>query len=695
MYKSHIRRIVFFGVLGLVVALAVALLSPKIYEGRLEMLLGDEAVNRQTPSTLTPDVQNIVDRGRTQGAQTERQLLSSQSVFYQALARVAEERGRPDLIDGGNWVDYYRKYDIEMARTTNQQVDAGVALILVRAYDPEIAADVANKIGEVYNDVKKRQARDGVSEGLRYLAVQIPLAERNLREAEAKYREYKEKEGVADFLQVTRDETLAKTNLNQSIEGLTAQLRATEAELARQRQQLRDLPKEQLEGRVSSVSPQVQAFEQRLAELKTQREVLLGTYLPDSPNVKSLDDAITVINQKLVAERSKGFSDQSKSTRMQTTRQAVEQAMAANEAKRDSLTAQIASLRESYQKQVSIVGSMPAKEVQLVQLERDKNIADEQYRLLKRMQQELQNRSETGARSAVVLNVARPDEEAIAPQPGKFAIIGLTAGLCLGLLVSFLMESLKQRVQSSAQLSELTGLPVVAAVPELGRGGGPRTLRALTQPDAIPSEAYRFMAFSHISERVIPMSVMFTGVKTPAGSQHGAVQFALSAARAGSKVLLVDADLSRAAITKSFDMGPKKGLSNVVASDEPLSEDLLASTSHANLKLLPAGDGPAKFLSDCPLARLQEVVAWASKQAEVVVWAAPPCDVLADASCLAPWVDDVCMVVSGKTTNYRAVPVAHDLLVRAGAKKVSLVLNDASPDEEPFARTSTYLARAE
>jgi len=50
--------------------------------------------------------------------------------------------------------------------------------------------------------------------------------------------------------------------------------------------------------------------------------------------------------------------------------------------------------------------------------------------------------------------------------------------------------------------------------------------------------------------------------------------------------------------------------------------------------------------------------------------------------------------VTAAKTNYRAVPLAQDLLTKAGAKNISIVMADASADEEPFAKRSAYLTRA-
>lgn len=188
---------------------------------------------------------------------------------------------------------------------------------------------------------------------------------------------------------------------------------------------------------------------------------------------------------------------------------------------------------------------------------------------------------------------------------------------------------------------------------------------------------------------------MFTGIKSAMTTYSSALQFSLAVARAGTRVLVVDADMMKSPISRSLDGGGKLGLSNLLSSDVSTNvEEYVVSTVHPNLMLLPGGTEPSmKFLTDAPQPKLEAIMQALRLHSDVIVIAVPPCDVLADASCLAHHVDDVCLVVSAAQTNYRAVPLAQDLLNKAGAKNISIVMADASGDEEPFSKRSAYLAK--
>lgn len=102
----------------------------------------------------------------------------------------------------------------------------------------------------------------------------------------------------------------------------------------------------------------------------------------------------------------------------------------------------------------------------------------------------------------------------------------------------------------------------------------------------------------------------------------------------------------------------------------------------------------AKSASDYTDEQLQGVLEHLKSVADVIVFDTPPCDVFADATRLSESVNEVFMVVSANSTNYAQIPNGYELLTRAGAKEVSLVLTDASPTEEPFTGTQSYAKSA-
>jgi hypothetical protein len=82
--------------------------------------------------------------------------------------------------------------------------------------------------------------------------------------------------------------------------------------------------------------------------------------------------------------------------------------------------------------------------------------------------------------------------------------------------------------------------------------------------------------------------------------------------------------------------------------------------------------------------RIEALIASLRQHAEVVVISVAPADLVADAAAFASKVDEVSLCVSAKSNEYGTVPTAFDILDKAGAKSVKLILSDTSRDSEPF-----------
>lgn len=693
MYKQHIIRTLIFGFVGLVVALLAGLLSPKEYEGRVEMLIGD-AGRVGGANTLTEEVSSIVDRGRQRNAATERQILSSQGVFFRAVQAVAERTGDNGLLV--RWPELYRRYDVETARTNTQTEEAGVAIIKVRAGSPELASEIANQIGFVFNEVRQQESRAALEDGIRALEGRVQVAERELRAAENRLQAFKTKEGIADMSLDIQGTAASKNNLDAAMDQVTAELAAARATVTEYRRQLQNLPNRVLDTEQEASNPMIAQLEGQINQLLQERAVLSGTYLDDSPQIVRIDSAIRQMRTELAKAKREPLTSFQKMTRLDTLRQTIQANLKAGEAQVASLTARANSLANEMSRKEATVTQLPERERQVMQLQRDVAIQDENYRRDRTQLEVLRSRAATGVRSAAtILNTAQPDPEPIAPDVTKFAFIGLFAGLSLGLLVSFLIDSLKSNIRSAAQLSYLTGLPVVASVPAL-KAPAPRALKALARRTAEPAEGYRYMAFALGSTvHSEALAYGFTGTRAVASSSVGALQFAISAAKTGQRVLVIDAELSRPQLTRAFDLESAPGLREALAGGAASLDELAQSTPYDNLRLLASGKGETQSLADYASVEVERVIEAARALADVVVVTLPPCDLHVDAVALSRLMNVTVLTVSGQRTNANQIADVVDMLKNAGVTNLRLVLADATSVGNFAMGESSDLARVE
>jgi uncharacterized protein involved in exopolysaccharide biosynthesis/Mrp family chromosome partitioning ATPase len=688
MFKFHFKRALIFGILGLTVGGIIAFTSASIYEATGEMLLGESAVSTVN-STLAPDVQRILEVGQARDPQTELQLLRSQSVFLQALQNVANRENQRSLVD--EWVKLYLMYDVLTPDTRVNQIDQGsVATIRVRAQSGALAEKITDEVMAVYNEQRLANGRAGLQNAIRYLASQESATQKALTTAEDKYKAFTTSRGIASIDATAQFLTNQEAAAFATLSLTRGEAAGAEAEVTALAAGLGNIPKENPTTTISGLAPQANVMASQIGETERRYNELVSRYYEDHPKVVEVKRALDAMKKQ--AGTSNDLINVQSNKQLNPVYQGIQQQLEVARAKSQSFQQKLQEAEENYRQSQDRLKAVPADEAQIRQLKRELDVADLNFKRVKAQIDELRSRQETGIRVTPILVPGRAYLQPVAPDKPKFLFIGLIAGVCLGLIYSFMMEAMKLRVHTSHQLAELTGLPVVATIPAMGRGQQ-KGLSTFAQAGARPNESFRnyvsaFLAKNH----EMPRMIMFTGIGMVAGRSSSSVQFALAMAGAGKRVIIVDADPIRGLVTRAFGAEGRSGLSelmdrNTLPTD---TSEVLFSTQHENLWLLPTGSDATKTIADRRVDQVQAVMAFLRGQADIIVFDVPPCDMFSDASRMAEHTDEVCMVVSASTTNFSAIPNGYEILHRAGSDQVSLILTDASVGDEPFAGTANY-----
>lgn len=303
---------------------------------------------------------------------------------------------------------------------------------------------------------------------------------------------------------------------------------------------------------------------------------------------------------------------------------------------------------------------------------------------------QLQVNSALAAQTAQLVTPAVAPSVPSSPRPKLDLALALVVGLALGVGVVLLREALDRTVKTAAGLEGLVrGLPTLGVIPGFAHPGRAKNPIVLVEsPHAPAAEAYRQL---RTSLRFLEVDkhcevIQITSPSSGDGKTTTAINLAVSMAQAGSKVILVDADLRRPAVHEFFGLEAVPGLTEVLVGDQHL--DLaLRKTPLEGLSVLTCGvlpPLPSELLSSQQFnlnqARLRS-------SADYVVIDGPPVLHVADALALSARVDGVILVArAGKTTRDETTRSLR-MLDQVNAPVVGVVLNDFHP---PRAKTGPY-----
>ncbi|GAA1358175.1 polysaccharide biosynthesis tyrosine autokinase [Streptomyces beijiangensis] len=272
-------------------------------------------------------------------------------------------------------------------------------------------------------------------------------------------------------------------------------------------------------------------------------------------------------------------------------------------------------------------------------------------------------------KSAVKLGVtqtAAVPTAPVSPRPGLNLAAGLLVGLLLGTGLALLREILDTTFKSANALAEFTGLPLLGSIPYEKPDDG-RPLTSGTVGHSARAEAFRHLRtnlqFAQIDDR--PRVVVVTSSLPGEGKTSTAAGLALSLAETGTSVCLVDADLRRPCVARSFGLVQDAGLTSVLIGQARTDE--VMQQAAGRLAVLTSGPMPPNPTELLASERMGEILRELADRYELVIVDSAPLLPVADTVGLAPLAQGTILVVrAGKTPRDRVVAAAEALRTVGG-----------------------------
>lgn len=166
------------------------------------------------------------------------------------------------------------------------------------------------------------------------------------------------------------------------------------------------------------------------------------------------------------------------------------------------------------------------------------------------------------------------------------------------------------------------------------------------------------------------------GISSPApqeGKSTASINLSYSLAEAGSKVILVDADMRRPSIAKNLKIERTPGLSNLLAS--PSVDAVHEKVLHDNMSVLPAGVIPPNPSELIGSEAMKHLTGELRKKYDYVIIDLPPVNLVSDAIAVSRYTDGIIIVVRHCHTKRREVSEAVRQLKLVDAKILGFLYN--------------------
>jgi succinoglycan biosynthesis transport protein ExoP len=267
---------------------------------------------------------------------------------------------------------------------------------------------------------------------------------------------------------------------------------------------------------------------------------------------------------------------------------------------------------------------------------------------------------------------------------------GAAVGLVLALAVVVVRARLDRSVRNDDDVRDVTGTEVVGRVHE-DRHAFKRGALRTSDISSTTAESYRavgaFLRYANLEHR--PQVVTLTSALAGEGKSTVAVNLALSLARSGSRVVLVDANLARPRTARYLGVAEGVGLVDVLTGAVPLGE-AVQQWQDSTLAVLPAGPMPRNPSELLGSGQMRAVLKSLRGTYDFVLVDAPPVLPVADGAVLAALADG-CLLVTrfGKTRREQVADTA-SAIQRISGRVLGVVVNRVPGVAVPTANRQKY-----
>ncbi|WP_193162898.1 GumC family protein [Microbulbifer hainanensis] len=547
--------------------------------------------------------------------------------------------------------EFYRHLSVEMVRNTQ------LIKITFESESPESAARIANTIAQVYIEAQREAGEEVRQRATAWLNERLEAVRTKLEESEKALHDFQEKENLVDLdggkpltvqeLNETTAQLLEARRRTQEISSIRSLLSQGKADLS----DLTALPGEQYRAAIQDLKRAESDAERRLAELSLR-------YGKKHPKIIIANSEIASIRKQISDEKEqllKGIENEY-------------QAALKNER---SLELELEKIKRGYQ-------AASIKEIQHAELKRKVEIDRGLY---KTFLTRVKETSEGSGFDSPIARLADPAVAPSAPVDNKLVLIvtlTMLVGVAISVIIAVLYEFLYDKVRGPDDVENVLGHNLFGVIPLVkGAANNRLSLRTyFSEENYSFAEAVRTLrtslVLSHLDSpaKIIAITSSIPGEGKTTVSQCLAFSLAQM-----EKVLLIDADLRRSTIGRTFGLSPKRaGLTNLI-SGKKKSEECIYHDKASGLDVMPAGSLPPDAQRVLGSVGFANHIKLLSRKYERIIIDTPPVQAVSDALLISRVASATLYVIKSGVARKRVVTKGIERLERAGTSIDGVILS--------------------
>lgn len=535
---------------------------------------------------------------------------------------------------------------------------------------PYAAAIMANTIVEKFRESRMIQKKEAIRYSFNSVDQQVTEVQDKLKESENQLSNFKAS-GQIMTIDASSQELIG------FLSNLEAEKLATDLQLNEYKTKSADLEKELKksgfvdqtglgpQANVDVNSPFSQLMRQ-LSDLELQRLDLLQKRTENHPDVIAIDQQINLTKQKLA-----GFNENTLTTYRIMS---------------NTLEKKLLKINDLMSKYEVKMRGLPSQENKLAQLLRQRNTYEKIFTILLDQREAMRIAELSRMQDITIVDDAKIPQSPSWPKKSLLLIVSFILGGFIGLVLIFSIELYKTRFVNLDELESEFQVPILSIIPkyskdlinEIKNSKAEYKIASLISKDDGLIETYRLFR-TKLLQKLDPEKklIMVTSCEENSGKTSVVSNLAISLAQEGKRLLIVDCDLRKADLTKTFGLTTKDpGLIDFLTKDV---NPKIYSRASKMIDILPTGgltDESGTLLSS---PRMKSLFAHLSRSNyDIIIFDTPPVTRVVDPLVLAQYITDAVLIVKPNHSLIETVRWGMQELRQANVKIKGILANAAT-----------------
>lgn len=581
--------------------------------------------------------------------------------------------------------------------------------VTFQSYSVSEAAEIVNISLEEFLEKSLEKKKNTANRALTFLEGKKEEIQAQLNEAEDRLVKFKSENKIMSSSNEVGNPVNSLSELKAEKQSLQIQLESLNASIDNYEKQMESIKPGLADEFSKAVGPTIDRYQQTLAELRTQRFIILSKnpQLKSNPNsepeLRKINQQISELEEE-IQSLSEGLIKQNESLSGITTRgdgnlaqelANIQRNLTQLRIQKNQLESEIQVLNERITNSEDFLETLPENQVKLAQLETQVQRQKELLNTIITQESETALWQQTQNSSGTIVDRANPNFDPVKPNKLLWYAFSGLIGLILPVGIFFLRESLNTDINSLEQIKSYP-YPLLSVVYDHSlvktngwlnsnnRDGNSTKISKdvvfYHNVDTPIAESYRKIVSQvlYTNPDSTPNSILITSSGPSEGKTTLSANLGAAFAEVDKKVLIVDCDFRRPASHKLFSIENKPGIKEVLFDGEKLS-DAIQDTGIPDLYLLPTGSKPASPTQLLASEKFKELIRVLRPNYDMILFDSPPQALVSEVSSLMTMTDLVIVVAKFGVTNNNVLKHTLEDLDRGG-KSLSLVLTGYEPE---------------